>query len=61
MSIRMTAIELYRVMKEIGELEKKLNSLDLEAPERKDLERQLRQAQAGRDRIKAMLEGAKAG
>lgn len=59
MSIRMLAIELYRVMREIEELEKKIKATPLNAPEREKLQNQLKDARNERDRIRAMLEGAK--
>jgi cell division protein FtsL len=59
MSIRMLASELYRVMQEVEKLERKLKEGSPGAPERDDLEQQLRQLRGERDRIKAMLEGAK--
>jgi CHASE3 domain sensor protein len=58
MSIRMLAVELYRVMKQVEELEKKLRALASDAPERGQLEDDLRLANAERNRLKAMLEGA---
>lgn len=59
MSIRLLAIELYRQIKEVEELEKKLKSTPLAIEERNELEDRLRRACAERDRIRAMLEGAK--
>jgi cell division protein FtsL len=59
MSIRMLAIELYRVMREIEELERKIKESALNAPEREKLWGQLQEARKERDRIRAMLEGAK--
>lgn len=60
MSVRMLAIELYRVMTEVKELEKKIGSLDPAAPEREQLKEMLRVAQNEERRIRTMLEGAKA-
>jgi hypothetical protein len=60
MSVRMLAIELYRVMTEVKELEKKIGSLDPGAPEREKLKEMLRVAQNEERRIRTMLEGAKA-
>jgi len=60
MSIRMVAVELYRVMKEIEELEKKLKGTKAGTAEREETEKQLRKAEAERVRLKNMLEGAKA-
>lgn len=59
MSIRMLAVELYRVMRHVEELEKQLARLPASSVEREGLEQELRRARAERDRIKAMLEGAK--
>jgi hypothetical protein len=59
MSIRMLAIELYRVMQEIDKLEKTLGKASPGAPERNDIEQQLRVLRSERDRIKARMEGAK--
>jgi hypothetical protein len=59
MSIRLLAIELYRVMKRVDELEEKLRNPSLSPSEREQLEKQLRAAVAERDRIKAILAGAK--
>ncbi|MCE5334079.1 MAG: hypothetical protein LLG06_05775 [Desulfobacteraceae bacterium] len=60
MSIRMVAVELYRVMKEIEELERKLKGSMAGSAEREETEKQLRAAEAERVRLKGMLEGAKA-
>jgi hypothetical protein len=60
MSIRTLARELYRVMKEVEQLEKDLINMAPGAPERNGLERRLIVARAEERRIKAMLEGAKA-
>ncbi len=60
MSIRMLAIELYRAKKEVERLEKMLDGRTQSPPERVELERQLRVARAEHQRLKAMLEGAKA-
>ena len=59
MSIRMVALELYRVMKKIEELEKKLESLEAGSQERVEIERDLREAMVQKDRLKKMIEGAK--
>jgi hypothetical protein len=59
MSIRMLAIELYRVMKEIEELERKWESYKPDSPERRELEKILIEARAEHARLKKMLEGAK--
>jgi len=60
MSVRMMALELYRTMKQIEELESKLSNLPFGSPERDELARELRAARTERDRIKKMLDGAKA-
>lgn len=60
MSIRILARELYRVMKEVEQLEKELEGLAPGAPKGNELERQLFAARAEERRIKAMLDGAKA-
>jgi hypothetical protein len=57
----MLAVEFYRAMKQVEELEKKLSDLDYGSPERDELERELKAARAQRDRIKKILDGAKAG
>jgi hypothetical protein len=59
MSIRMVALELYRVMKQIQELEKKLEGLEAVSQERWELENKLRVAGAEKDRLQKMMEGAK--
>ncbi len=59
MSIRMVAVELYRVMREIEELEKKLVSLKLGTPEREEIENKMRVARAEHARLKKMIEWAK--
>jgi len=59
MSIRLLAIELYKQIKEVEELEKKLDESPLAIDERNELNERLRRARAERDRIKAILEGAK--
>jgi hypothetical protein len=56
----MLAKELYRVMKEVEQLEKELESLAPGAPKKAELERRLLAARADQGRIKAMLDGAKA-
>ena len=60
MSIRILARELYRVMKEVEQLEKDLKGLVPGAPQRYEGERKLLEARAEERRIKAMLDGAKA-
>lgn len=60
MSVRMVALEYYRAMKEVEELEKKIASLPSNSPQKDEIERELRAARTERDRIKKMLDGAKA-
>ncbi len=55
----MVAVELYRVMREIEELEKKLVSLKPGTPEREEIENKIRVARAEHARLKKMIEGAK--
>jgi len=59
MSIRMVAVELYRVMKEIGELEKKLESSRPGSQVKGEIEELLRKARAEEARLKRMIDGAK--
>ncbi len=59
MSIRMVAVELYRIMKKIEELEKELESLEAGSQERVEIESDLREARVQKDRVKKMIEGAK--
>jgi hypothetical protein len=60
MSVRMLAAELYRMMKEVESLESKLASLAPNEPEKAEIERELRALCAERDRIRKILDGAKA-
>lgn len=60
MSIRMLAKELYRLMKEVEQLEKELAGLSPGMPKRYELERRLGEARAEERRLKATLDGAKA-
>jgi hypothetical protein len=60
MSIRMVAVELYRVIQETEALEKKLESLKAGSQERLEAEIRLRKARGEMDRLKKMIEGAKA-
>jgi len=55
----MVAVELYRVMKQIEELERKLDSPQAGSREREELDKELRKARAEKDRLKKMMEGAK--
>ena len=55
----MVAVELYRVMKQIEEFEKKLDSLQEGSQERAELDNALKKAMVERDRLKKMIEGAK--
>jgi hypothetical protein len=59
MSIRMVAIELYRVKKEIEGLERELKGLKPDSPARAELEKKLVVAGAEHARLKKMLDGAK--
>ncbi|MGO8943449.1 MAG: hypothetical protein ACLQJ7_07215 [Syntrophobacteraceae bacterium] len=59
MSIRMVAVELYRVMKKIEELEKELESLEAGSQKRVEIEGDLREARVQKGRLKKMIEGAK--
>lgn len=59
MSIRMLAIELYRVMKRVGELEQKLMNLKPGTLERENVEKELRESRAEEKRLRSMMEGAK--
>ncbi len=59
MSIRMVAVELYRVMKKIEELEKELEGLEAGSQERVEIGRDLVEARVQKDRLKKMIEGAK--
>ena len=59
MSIRGVAKELYRAMMQVEELQGKLRKRSLSVAEKAELAERLRQAQAERDRLQAMLEGAK--
>lgn len=55
----MVAAELYRVMREIEALERKLENLKAGSGEAEQIANQLREARAQRDRLKKMIEGAK--
>ncbi len=55
----MLAVELYRSMKQVEELEKRLEILAPDAPEKGQVLDELRRAKAERERIRAMMEGAK--
>jgi len=59
MSIRMVAVELYRVMKKIEELDKEMESLEAGSQKRAEIEKNLREAGFQKDRLKKMIEGAK--
>lgn len=59
MSIRMVAVELYRVMKQIERLEKKLKSPDAGSQEKENIEKELRSAMVLRDQLNKMIDGAK--
>jgi hypothetical protein len=57
MSIRLIAMELYRVIKEVEKLEKKMENAPFE--KREALEIKLRQARAEERQIRAMIETKK--
>ncbi|MGC9196177.1 MAG: hypothetical protein ACP5IL_12090 [Syntrophobacteraceae bacterium] len=59
MSIRMVAVELYRVMKQIGEFEKELKGVAEGSPEGEQLRKRLLEACALKDQLQKMIEGAK--
>lgn len=59
MSIRMVAVELYRIIREIERLEREIGGFKLGSPEREAQENRLREARAERHRLRNMLEGAK--
>jgi hypothetical protein len=61
MSIRSLALELYRTMKEVEQLEKRVKELAPGTAERAELERQLHGVRAEERRIRSMLDGAKEG
>ncbi len=60
MSVRTLAVELYRMIQAVESKEKELALLPPDAPERAEVERELRALRAERDRIRKMLDGAKA-
>lgn len=55
----MVAVELYRVMRQTTELEKKLENLQADSQGRGELEENLRKIRAERDRLKRIIDGAK--
>jgi hypothetical protein len=59
MYIRLVAKELYQMIREVEELEKKLGDKTLAASRRAELEELLRKLRMERDRLRAILEGAK--
>jgi hypothetical protein len=56
----MLAAELYRIMKDVESMENRLASLAPNEPEKAEIERELRALRAERDRIRKILDGAKA-
>lgn len=60
MSIRLLALELYKAIRQVEELQKKLQDATLTTVQRQHLENRLRTMTAERDRIKSFLDGAKA-
>ena len=62
MSIRLIALELYNIMREVEALESRIQALPpTDQTGRADLERELRKAKAEQERIRKMLESAKSG
>jgi hypothetical protein len=62
MSIRLIAIELYGIMKEVEALERQIQALPPEdQTARATLREKLRRAKAEQERIRKILEGAKSG
>jgi hypothetical protein len=59
-SIRAITGELYRLMKQVEQLERQLAATPPDAADSAGLRDQLRTARAERDRLKGMLAGAKA-
>ncbi len=60
MSIRLIALELYSIMKEVEALEKKIQELPpSDRTSREPLLEKLRKARAEQERIRKILEGAK--
>ncbi|MDD2605121.1 MAG: hypothetical protein PHF66_09965 [Desulfobacteraceae bacterium] len=57
MSIRLLAIDLYRMTREVERLEKALAAAS--GPQREPLSRELARARADRDRLRQALEGRK--
>jgi hypothetical protein len=57
MSIRLIAADLYRFIREVETLEKKIRETPYE--KRGNLEDQLRKLKAERDRLRRMLDGSK--
>ncbi|SPF45781.1 conserved hypothetical protein [Syntrophobacter sp. SbD1] len=55
----MVAVELYRVMKQIERLEKKLESPDAGSQEKENIENELRNARVLKDQLDKMIDGAK--
>jgi len=59
MSIRMLALELYRAMKDVRELQNKLSGMRSDDPEKEEVEDRLRKANALEARLRNMLDGEK--
>jgi hypothetical protein len=59
MGIRAITGEFYRAMKEVERLERRLAEMEPNAPDATRTREELRLAKVDRDRLKAMLEGAK--
>jgi len=60
-SVREVAAELYRAHRRVEELKTALEAPGLDAKKELELREGLRRAEADRSRLRAMLEGAKAG
>jgi hypothetical protein len=61
MSIRLLARELYQVTRLVEKLELTLRDPTMKDAEKRRVEEELRGARAERDRLRAMLDGAKDG
>ncbi|SMC24548.1 hypothetical protein SAMN02746041_02034 [Desulfacinum hydrothermale DSM 13146] len=60
MTLKALAAELYKSIRRVEELEKKVAEMPPHDPARAQLERELAQARQERDRLKGALDGAKA-
>ena len=59
MSIRLLAQDLYRLIREVSELEKRIENASLE--NRDELKDELRKVKTERDRLRRALDGSKEG